>query len=282
MQSITSKENETIKAIKRLKEKKYREQEGKFIVEGVKMIQEAIQENASIEKIIICEDCTVDYETGKEKNTEALETTSSLEITQELRYEIAKRDCISVPEKVFETLTNVENPQGILAVIKKKPIQEIKDKETMIVILDGIQDPGNLGTILRTIDSTNLSQVILSNKTADPYNPKVVRSTMGAIYRLNILQETNLVETIKQLKKKKVKIVATALAADSKSLYEVKLENVAVVIGNEANGVSKEILELADEKMMIPMLGKTESLNVAVATGVVLYEQVRRRLQKKK
>lgn len=262
MQIITSKDNETVKAIKKLKEKKYRNESGKFIVEGIKMLEEALQEKASIEKIILCEDCQNDY-------------SHELDV-----YEIAKNEIITVSEKIFKELTGVENPQGILAVINKEKNKPINYNEDIIIALDGIQDPGNLGTILRTIDSVGLTQVVLSEKTADPYNPKVVRSTMGAIYRVNIIQTNNLQNTLKQITKNDYKIMATALDEESKSVYDIKLKKKVIVIGNEANGISKEIISMSDEKIIIPMLGKTESLNAAVATGVILYEYVRRKLQK--
>ena len=259
MQVITSKENEMIKNIKKLKEKKYRDEENKFLVEGIKMVQEAINEDAKISKIVICEDCINDGS-----------------IKQELLYEIAKHDCIYVSKKVFQTITEVTNPQGILAVIEKENGEEqISFNEDVIVVLDGIQDPGNLGTILRTIDSVNLKQVILSEQTADPYNPKVVRSTMGAIYRINMIRSKNIIETLKNIKKHKYDIVATSLQTD-KSIYDIDYKKTVIVIGNEANGVSEEVLELANKKVKIPMLGKTESLNAAVATGIILYEYVRK------
>lgn len=264
MQVITSKDNEIIKNIKKLKEKKYRDQTGEYIIEGIKLVQEAINENAKISKIVVCEDCEADGG-----------------IPKDLMYEIAKYDCIYVSKKIFEAISDVNTPQGILAVIKKcseMPQQEILYNEDIIVVLDGVQDPGNLGTILRTVDSVNLKQIILSKKCADPYNPKVVRSTMGAIFRLNIIESKNIVETIKDIKKNKYKILTTSLEANE-SIYTANLNKKAIIIGNEANGVSKEVLEMANEKVKIPMLGKTESLNVSVATGVILYEYVRRKME---
>ena len=262
MQVITSKDNEMIKNIKKLKEKKYRDEENKFLVEGIKMVQEAINENAKISKIVICEDCINDGS-----------------IKQELLYEIAKHDCIYVSEKVFQSMTEVTTPQGILAVIEKENSEDnISYDEDIIVVLDGIQDPGNLGTILRTLDSADLKQIILSEKTADPYNPKVVRSTMGAIYRVNMIRSKNIIETIKNMKKHKYDIVATSLQTD-KTIYDIDYKKKVIVIGNEANGVSKEVLELTNQKVKIPMLGKTESLNAAVATGIILYEYVRKKIQ---
>jgi len=114
---------------------------------------------------------------------------------------------------------------------------------------------GNLGTILRTIDSVGLKQIILSEKTADAYNPKVVRSTMGAIFRVNVIVVNDIVKTLKEMKKHKFKILATSLETDN-NIYDIDYNKKVLVIGNEANGVSKEVLELADEKAKIPMLRK--------------------------
>ena len=124
-----------------------------------------------------------------------------------------------------------------------------------------------------------LSQVVVSKKTGDIFNPKVVRSTMGAIFRINIIQNDDLVATIKEIKKHKFKVIATSLQTND-SIYDIDYKKSAIIIGNEANGVSQEVMETADKKVKIPMLGKTESLNAAVATGVMLYEYVRQKLIK--
>ncbi len=137
MQVITSKDNEIIKNIRKLKEKKHRDISNEYIVEGIKLIEEAIEENINIKKIIVCEECLKD-------NC----------IDSKLLYKIAKYDCVYVSAKVFGVLTDVVNPQGMLAVIEKESSEDKIDyTEDMIVVLDGIQDPGNLGTILRTVDS---------------------------------------------------------------------------------------------------------------------------------
>jgi len=262
MQIITSKDNEIVKNIKRLKDKKYRDQEGKFLVEGIKMVEEAITENVTIDKIVVCEDCVNDKS-----------------INQNLMYEIAKYDCIYVSEKVFLTLTDVSNPQGILAVINKKESEkDISYEEDIIVLLDGIQDPGNLGTILRTVDSIGLKQIVISQETADPFNPKVVRSTMGAIYRVNIIKSEDVLETLKDIKKHKFEVVATSPWAD-KTIYDVDYTKKVIAIGNEANGISEEVLKQSNIKVKIPMLGNTESLNASVAAGIVLYEYVRNKIK---
>lgn len=258
MQVVTSKDNNFVKKVKKLKEKKYRDEENCYIIEGIKLVKEAIEENQNIKSIIICEDCM--------KNES---------IDKKTLYEIAKYDCIYVSEKIFKFITDVSNPQGILAVIEKNNHSDkINCTEDIIVVLDGLQDPGNLGTILRTIDSANLKQVIVSKDTADVYNPKVVRSTMGAIFRVNIIESKNLVEDLKDLKENGYETVVTALDTKN-SVYDIDYKKKVIVIGNEANGVSKEVKESADYKVKIPMLGKTESLNASVAAGIMIYEYVR-------
>ena len=261
MQVITSKDNEIIKNIRKLKEKKYRDLENAYIIEGIKLIKEAITENVKIKQIVMCENYTDEQE-----------------INQETLYEIAKYNLIYVTEKVFNQITDVKTPQGIIAVIEKNNTQsQIDYSQDIIIALDGLQDPGNLGTILRTVDSANLNQIILSKNSADPYNLKVVRSTMGGIFRVNIIQVEDIVTTLKEIKKKKFKVMVTSLDTNE-SIYDTDYSKKVIVIGNESNGVSKEIQELADEKVKIPMLGKTESLNASVATGIMIYEYVRRKI----
>lgn len=265
MQRIISKDNKLIKHIKKLKEKKYRDEAKEYIIEGVKLIEEAIRENAQIAQIIVCEGCA---------KSELIET--------HLKYEMAKFDCISVPENVFKVISEVENPQGILAIIKRENNkEEIDFSQDIIVALDDIQDPGNLGTILRTVDSVGLSQILVSKGTTDCFSPKVVRSTMGAIFRIKIIECEDLENTLKEIQKNHYKIMVTSLEA-KKTIYDVDYNKKVIIVGNEANGVSKKIQKLAEEKVIIPMLGKTESLNVSVATGVVLYEYVRRKIDRSK
>ena len=263
MKVISSKDNEIIKKIKSLKEKKYRDIENCYIIEGIKLVKEAIAENAKIKQIVVCEDCINDGE-----------------IDTDTLYEIAKFDVVYVTEKVFKTITDVKTPQGIIAVIEKNNINsKIDYSQDIIIALDGVQDPGNLGTILRTVDSANLKQIILSKESADSYNPKVVRSTMGAIFRVNIIEVDSLKDMLQEAKKNNFKVMVTSLDTKN-SIYDVDYSKKVIVIGNEANGVSKEVQAIADEKVKIPMLGKTESLNASVAAGIMIYEYVRKKLGK--
>lgn len=261
MKEITSKENSVIKHIVKLKEKKYRKEFGEYIVEGAKIVKEAIEENAEIKYIIIDENA---------KSNDLIE--------KHLKQYLENIDYIQVPNNIFKIISDVEQPQGVLAVIEKNNKNNNVDYSSdLILALDDIQDPGNLGTIIRTADSVGLTQILISKGTADPYNSKVIRSTMGAIFRVNIIECDDLVKILKDVKENNFNIMVTSLQAN-KSIYELDLKQNVVVIGNEAKGVSKEIIDLADNKVIIPMLGKTESLNASIATGVILYEYVRQKL----
>ena len=263
MQTITSKDNELIKHIRKLKDKKYRDESNEYVVEGVKLVEEAVKENAKIKQIIVCED-----------------TTRTYEIPTHIMLEIAKYECISVSDKIFNIITQVTNPQGIMAIIEKNAQNaKIDYTQDIIVVLDDVQDPGNLGTILRTVDSIGLNQIIVSKGTADAFNSKVVRSTMGAIFRIKIIEVENLAQAIKEMRKHHFKLMVTSLQTKN-SIYDIDFYKKIIVIGNEGNGVSKEIQDMADEKAKIPMLGRTESLNASVAAGVVMYEYVRQKLNK--
>ena len=256
---ISSKNNEIIKNIKKLKDKKYRE--NKFIVEGERIVEEAIQENVEISVIVIEES----FYNNIEK--------------QDLIKKTTKYNTLIVTDKVFLDISDVKTPQGILAVINKNENKEIDKNAPYIMALDNLQDPGNIGTIIRTLDSANIKQLIVSKGSVDAYSPKVVRSTMGAIFRVNVIEVENLVETMQNLKNSGFEVVSTSLETD-KSIYDISYNKKVVVIGNEANGVSKEILEMSDYKVKIPMLGKTESLNASVAASIMIYEYVRENLNK--
>ena len=247
---ITSRENETIKMIKKMKNKKYRN--NCFIIEGTKMLEEAIDESANIQLIVICENAIIDLDISEYKT-------------------------IEVTKKIFDELTDVVTPQGVLAIIKIDNTEsEINLSQDYILALDGIQDPGNLGTIIRTADSANLKQIIVSKNTVDAYSSKVIRSTMGGIFRVKIIEVDDLNETLKSLQGNGFEIVTTSLATEN-SIYDVNYSKKVVIIGNEANGVSKEIQDISNIKVKIPMLGKTESLNASVAAGIMIYEYVRQK-----
>ena len=219
------------------------------------MVKEAISENQEIALIAIREDFKIDFDTQNIKT-------------------------VTISNKIFNDISDVKTPQGILAVIKKNQNNQIETNQEYILALDSLQDPGNMGTITRTADSANINQLIINKTTVDPYSPKVIRSTMGAIYRTNIIEVEDLKATLKEMKSKGFQIITTDLKA-TQSIYDINYNNkTVVVIGNEANGVSQEILQTADKKVIIPMLGKTESLNASIAASIMIYEYVRQKIQK--
>lgn len=274
---ITSKDNKLIKEIKKLKEKKYRT--NKFIIEGEKMLEEAIKENAEIETIVVSENFSFRNNDELNRLVQKVKNASKIEFENndkgELKKPITDKKIIVVSSNVFKELSDVKTPQGVLAVVaKKENSNKIDFNENYILALDGVQDPGNMGTIIRTLDAANVHQLIVSKETVDSYSPKVIRSTMGSIFRVNVIEVENLKETLEKAQGEGFKVISTALDA-KESIYEVNYNKKIVVIGNEANGVSKDIQDISDIKVKIPMPGKAESLNASVAAGLMIYEYVR-------
>ena len=244
---ITSLNNEHIKELIKLKEKKYRDESNTFLVEGRHLALEAHRENKIVELIL-------------EKDELFPLNVNTLYVTS----------------NVMKKLSDLTNPSNVMAVVEKLEEKPIGEK---ILILDNIQDPGNLGTIIRSSVAFNIDTIVLSNDTVDLYNPKVVRSTMGAIFRVKIIECEDLEKTLKEIQKHKFEIVVTSLQTEN-SIYDIDYKKKVIVIGNEANGVEEKIQKLADKKVKIPMLGKTESLNASVATGIILYEYVRQKIER--
>lgn len=247
---ITSKTNELIKHIKSLHNKKERDENKEFIVEGKKIVKEAIEADFKIVKIIVCK-----------------------ELLKE-EYESKKFEIEYVDENIFKYISDTQTPQGILAIVKRPEYSEEYGEK--IFALDNVQDPGNVGTIIRTLDSAGINTLLLSETCADEYNTKVIRSTMGAIFRVKTYRESNLKEKLESLKKQGYKIIVTDLDTEA-NLFEYAFPSkTIVVIGNESKGVSEEIKNIADVKVKIPMVGKTESLNAGVAASLMAYEILRK------
>lgn len=174
-----------------------------------------------------------------------------------------------VNEKIKNSISQTESPQGIFAVVKMKEFSiEFRDKR--FVILDRIQDPGNLGTIIRTSDAAGFNTIILDKGSVDPFNPKVVRSSQGSLFHLKIIN-FDIKRIIEELKDRGVKILGTSPKGD-KIYTDVNIrDRLAIVFGNEAKGIRDEILSMCDETIRIPIYGRAESLNVSVSSGIILY-----------
>lgn len=185
-----------------------------------------------------------------------------------------------VTDEVMRVMSDTQTPQGILALCRQfsYSLSDILGKEQMhLAILETIQDPGNLGTILRAGEGAGVTGVIMNRTTADIYNPKVIRSTMGSIYRVPFFYTDDLEETIKQVKEAGVRLFAAHLKGERSYDEEDYTGNTGFLIGNEANGLSSETADAADCYIKIPMLGQVESLNAAVAASILMYETARQR-----
>lgn len=256
---IESKDNNLFKNIRKLKERRFRDKEGLFILEGFRLIEEAIKAKMEIENIIISKD----YE---QKFQEFLLNNFDL-----------NKKTFFLANNLFMQLSSTENPQGIIAVVKKKNNQKTL-KGDFYLICDKVQDPGNLGTIIRTAHAAGVNGIILTKGTVDIYNDKTIRSTMGSIFYIPIFYDDENYSIIRSLKEDGFSLVATSLA-ESKNFFEEDLKGKTILaVGNEGNGISNELFELADKKVKIPMPGGAESLNVSIATSIILFEKVRQNL----
>lgn len=258
MEHIKSKDNILIKDIKKLKEKKYRISCNMFLVEGFRFAQEALDSNFEVVNIFISEKVELKYENSSVKNK--LQNNTKV---------------YSVSDSLFKSICDTENPQGIIAVVRNKPV-EIKYDHGFYMLADKIQDPGNMGTIIRTAHAAGALGVIITKGTVDIYNEKTLRATMGSIFKIPVLLDEDL-SLVKKLRDNGFKLVASSLDCD-KNFFEVDLkEKVIISVGNEGNGISNQVFDLCDLKIKIPMPGDAESLNVAVAASIMMYEVVRQK-----
>ncbi len=248
-----------VKKIKKLHSKKGRRQYNSFLVEGKRSIIEAINNNAEIENLIISENCT--------------------EEMSQIINKFNKNDINIISEEYFKKISTTVTPQGIAAVIKNKDvdINNIDNLENkLIVALDSLQDPGNMGTIIRTCAAVKAAAVLVGKGSVDPFSPKVIRSTMGSIFQLPVVVSDNIIDVLKTLKyKRSFDIVVGDLRA-KKYYFQANLKGSTIlIVGNENKGPSDEIIKIADELVKIPLLGNTESLNAGIAAGILIYERVR-------
>lgn len=263
MIEITSINNPLVKEIKTLYRKKGRIKNKAFIIEGIKMIEEAIDNSYPVKNIIYTDQFL------KTKDGENFfERIKDLDNT------------IYVPNNIFKEISDTENPQGILGIAKLEyeNLNEIYKKERpFLLFLDEVQDPGNMGTIIRTADAFNADGIIITEGCVDPYNPKVVRATMGSIFRVPLYYISDGIHELKNLKDMNIRVYSTALTG-SIPIYETDFQKgFVLIIGNESNGVRKEIFSLSDKLIKIPMPGKAESLNAGVAASIIMYEVMKQR-----
>lgn len=246
MEHITSLKNPKVTAWKALKDRKGRRESGCFLVEGRKMVEEALASAFDVETVLV---------------QEGMELPDGLTMPV---YEL--------PAHVLAAVCDTKTPQGIAAVVRMKE-QSALGKH--IVVLDGVQDPGNVGTIIRTADAAGLNGVLLSNQCADVFSPKVLRATMGSIFRMNLRTTDDLPGELTKLREKGYSILSSQL--DGTPFYERQdvAERFALIIGNEGNGVSEQVQQTATHRVRLPMRGGAESLNAAIAAAIMMYELMR-------
>ena len=265
---LVSRQNARIKYVRRLYQKKFRDSEGKFLIEGVRFLEEGINANWPLEAVF--------YESSLEEGDRGrllLEHLSKSGVTIN-----------AVDKTLFSEMADTESPQGILAVAKKplqphfNPVEWRKDQKDLLVLVDGVQDPGNLGTIIRSADAAGADCVFVLKGTVDPYNTKTLRSTMGSIFHIPIVNVDELGEFLAGLLAGDWSLVVGDPAAQ-KLLCKADLTcETVLVIGSEASGVSADLHRKASHLVKIPMPGRAESLNAGVAAGIMLYETVRQRM----
>ena len=253
MLEIESKNNNLFKEIKKKKKKKHRIKSNKYLIEGLRFVEEAIKSKVSIDSIIFTE-------SFKEKNPDLF-----LKINENIKL-------IQMNETLLKQLCSTENPQGIVGVINMQN-KELKSGE-LVVLVDKVQDPGNMGTIIRTAHAAGAAGIVMTKGTVDIYNDKTLRSTMGSIFYIPIVEDNSL-DFVKSLKKEGYKLVVSSLQGKNNFFEENLQGKVMIAVGNEGNGVSDEVYDIADIKVKIPMPGEAESLNVAVATSIMIYEKIR-------
>ena len=257
---ITATSNKRIKWLVSLSEKaKERKKEKVFLVEGSKMFEEA--EEKYIREVYVSESYI-------EKNG--------------ISDKLVRTNFETVSDEVFKKISDTKAPQGILCVMNQYEytLEEILQKENpVLILLEDIQDPGNLGTILRTGEGAGIDGVIMTKDTVDIYNPKTIRATMGSIYRMPFLYVDSLEETIRTLQSKHIAVYAAHLKGENYYDSFDFTKGTAFLIGNEGNGLKTETADMADSYLKIPMEGKVESLNAAIATSLLMYETYRQRRQ---
>lgn len=255
---IESRENSLIKRFVRLSgDRKYRRDMQEMICEGGKMLREALLSGIEIHDILVADNAEV--------------STEDLYRAQQQGAKLYR-----CPAALLQKISNVKTPQGIVFSCER-PISGLESLygAKRVMVLEGLQDPGNLGTIIRTADAFALDGIILCEGCVDPTSPKVVRATMGAAFRMPIAA-AGIEETAAFLKRQNLPLYATALSENSIPVTEVDLHRAAVLIGNEGRGITKKAAALSEKQIIIPMEGRAESLNASVAASIIMYEMSRK------
>lgn len=280
---ISSMNNPQIKNLALLQRKaKARNEQGLFVVEGRKMVKEAI-ESGLLSKIYMSESFYAEIEMVSEMvsdTSESVSDTISDTISDTNSDTISGYDYELVTDTVFKQVSDTMTPQGVMATVRMPSydIERVLDKDnTFLLLLEDIRDPGNLGTIIRSAEGAGVSGIILNGSCADIFQPKVVRSTMGSIFRVPYYETDDFIGFLTDLRRRGFNLFAAHLSGISYDTEGSFLGKCGLLIGNEGSGLSKEASSLADKLIRIPMEGKVESLNAAIAAAILMYEAARQR-----
>lgn len=261
---IESEDNNKIKLIRKLRSKKFRDSIGKFTIEGINLVSEAIRHQISLDFLIISES------TIKDNNKEIID------LLDRVNCEI-----FTLEDRAFERLAEAEHGVQVIGIISKKAFDEslypplLKDDN--ILILDRLQDPGNMGTVLRTAYAAGYKRVYILKGSADIYSPKVLRASVGAIFNINILLIDD-VKTLLELDEIKSRNIVVTVPSGGIPYYKTEIsKRIALVIGNEGKGICDELINISDTRVSIPMNEGIESLNAGIAAAILMYESVRNR-----
>ena len=265
--NITSKSNKLITEIAKLKQKKHRDEQNLFFVEGAKLAKEALNSDFNVKYII-----NVGADIIRPQDYDITDV-MSLGRPHRIAPTGRKPQTITVTREVYEKITDEDGFEGIMCVIEKPNECESIKYDKPVIILDNLQNPGNVGTIIRTNEALCRADIILTGNCADIYSPKTQRAAMGAIFRQNIKISKNIETELEILKKNGYNIFATYLDDNSRSVENVDLSGkCAVIFGSEGVGLDASIASFCDERIIIPINAGSESLNVAIAAGIILWE----------
>ena len=256
MRTITSGENRIFRLCEQLTHKKYRDKLGMYLIEGENLLEEAVKNHAEIKTVLVRQDYGGNFYGSEDK-------------------------VFYLDDRLFDRLSQTETSQGIMAIVKKPEFSraEFTDKNdgSNYVVLDRLQDPGNIGTIIRTADAAGYGLVIAMKGTADVFSPNAVRAATGSLFRMPVVFMDSTDELMEFTRAAGKKLAATCFDTDRYYYDEDLRENIALIIGNEGGGICRELIESSDLKIKIPMHGNIESLNASVAAGILMYEAVRPR-----
>lgn len=249
MKRIESPQNSLVKHWKKLLSvRKERDKTGEFIIEGYHLVEEAIKQKQHVLTIMLSD-------------------TSEIPAN----WDVDNLEIVEINDVIKKELAETEHTQGIFAHCKQQAVSEqVQQKWNRLLLIDAVQDPGNIGTMIRTADAAGIDAVILGKGSADAYNPKTLRSAQGSHFHIPIVKG-DLQDWVNELKNRQVTVFGTAFENSTPFHQVEKSDSFALIVGNEGSGINKELLEQTDQNIIVPLLGQAESLNVAVATGILLY-----------